>query len=199
MAESFKTFADKRKREVRVTFDQDGTAYYCGVDLAAMSGYAAPAKVVQTSETGSRPAKAVYRKIDCIDKNKRGVRRFRCFDEENALIFLDRRPAPPEVVTWFTNEVVPKVRQISLEMAAKRAKDVQRELELMQEPPRPGGEASSASGGRGLHLGAAGCHHPGMCAAEAGAVSNEITAWRGSQRCGPLFVLSGKGRHDEEF
>lgn len=135
MADSFKTFADKRKREVRVTFDQDGTAYYCGVDLAAMSGYVAPAKVVQTSETGSRPAKAVYRKIDCIDKNKRGVRRFRCFDEENALIFLDRKPAPPEVVTWFTNEVVPKVRQISLEMAAKRARDVQRELELMQEAP----------------------------------------------------------------
>ena len=52
MAESFKTFADKRKREVRVTFDRDGTAYYCGVDLAAMSGYSAPAKVVQTSETG---------------------------------------------------------------------------------------------------------------------------------------------------
>jgi len=137
MAESFKTFADKRKREVRVTFDRDGTAYYCGVDLAAMSGYSAPAKVVQTSETGSRPAKAVYRKIDCIDKKKRGVRRFRCFDEENALIFLDRRPAPPEVVSRFTNEVVPKVRQISLEMAAKRAKDVQRELELMQEVPAP--------------------------------------------------------------
>lgn len=41
------------------------------------------------------------------------------------------------MVSWFTNEVVPKVRQISLEMAAKRAKDVQRELELMQEVHAP--------------------------------------------------------------
>lgn len=137
MADSFKTFSDKRKREVRVTFDQDGTAYYCGVDLAAMSGYSAPAKVVQTCETGSRPAKAVYQKIDCIDKNKRGVRRFRCFDEENALLFLDQRPAPPEVVSWFTMEVVPKVRQISLEMAAKRGRELMKKPEVneQEEPP----------------------------------------------------------------
>ncbi len=134
MADSFKTFSDKRKREVRVTFDQDGTAYYCGVDLAAMSGYSAPAKVVQTCETGSRPAKAVYRKIDCIDRNKRGVRRFRCFDEENALLFLDRRPAPPEVVSWFTREVVPKVRQISLEMAAEKGRELMRDAEPQPEP-----------------------------------------------------------------
>ena len=137
MADSFKTFSDRRKREVRVTFHQDGAAYYCGVDLAAMSGYSAPAKVVQTCETGSRPAKAVYRKIDCIDKNKRGVRRFRCFDEENALLFLDRRPAPPEVVSWFTREVVPKVRQISLEMAAKRGRELMKEPEVSEPDESP--------------------------------------------------------------
>ena len=145
MADSFKTFSDRRKREVRVTFDQDGTAYYCGVDLVAMSGYSAPAKVVQTCETGSRPAKAVYRKIDCIDRNKRGVRRFRCFDEENALLFLDRRPAPPEVVSWFTREVIPKVRQISLEMAAKRGRELMKEPEV-SEPEEPPAQVPAALG-----------------------------------------------------
>ena len=49
MANICRTFTDKRKREVRVTFDPDGTAFYCGYDLAAMSGYSAPSKVVQLS------------------------------------------------------------------------------------------------------------------------------------------------------
>ena len=66
-------------------------------------------------------------------------------------------------------------------------------------PPCPRGETRSAPGGRGLHPGAAGRHHPGVCAAEAGAVPNEITAWGGSQKCGPLFVPSGKGSTMKNF
>ena len=38
MANLYRKFTDNRKREVRVTFDPDGTAFYCGYDLAAMSG-----------------------------------------------------------------------------------------------------------------------------------------------------------------
>lgn len=95
MANIYRTFTDKRKREVRVTFDPDGTAFYCGYDLAAMSGYSAPSKVVQCAGTGLYAAESVYRNMEYIDSKKRGVRRFRCFDEQNALKFLERKPAPP--------------------------------------------------------------------------------------------------------
>lgn len=119
MANIYRTFTDKRKREVRVTFDPDGTAFYCGYDLAAMSGYSAPSKVVQCAGTGLYAAHSVYRNMEYIDSKKRGVRRFRCFDEQNALKFLERKPAPQEVRDWFSSEVIPQVRQISLEIAAQ--------------------------------------------------------------------------------
>lgn len=123
MSNIYRKFVDKRKREVRVTFDPDGTAYYCGYDLASMSGYAAPTKVVQCSNTGLYPVESVLRNMEYIDSRKRGVRRFRCFDEENALKFLDRKPAPPEVREWFTAEVIPQVRRISLEIAAELGRE----------------------------------------------------------------------------
>lgn len=133
MANIYRKFTDKRKREVRVTFDPDGTAYYCGYDLAAMSGYSAPTKVVQCSNTGLYPAESVMRNIEYIDSKKRGVRRFRCFDEENALKFLERKPAPQEVKDWFTSEVIPQVRQISLEIAAKLGREAPPEEGTHQE------------------------------------------------------------------
>lgn len=102
-----------------MTFDPDGTAFYCGYDLAAMSGYSAPSKVVQCAGTGLYAAHSVYRNMEYIDSKKRGVRRFRCFDEQNALKFLERKPAPQEVRDWFSSEVIPQVRQISLEIAAQ--------------------------------------------------------------------------------
>ena len=114
MANIYRTFTDKRKREVRVTFDPDGTAFYCGYDLAAMSGYSAPSKVVQCAGTGLYAAESVYRNMEYIDSKKRGVRRFRCFDEQNALKFLERKPAP---------QVIPQVRQISLEIAAQLGRE----------------------------------------------------------------------------
>ena len=133
MANIYRKFTDKRKREVRVTFDPDGTAYYCGYDLAAMSGYSAPTKVVQCSNTGLYPAESVMRNIEYIDSKKRGVRRFRCFDEENALKFLERKPAPQEVKDWFTSEVIPQVRKISLEIAAKLGREASPEEDTHQE------------------------------------------------------------------
>ncbi len=123
MPNTYRKFVDRRKREVRVTFDPDGTAYYCGYDLASMSGYSAPTKVVQCSNTGLYPVESVLRNMEYIDSRKRGVRRFRCFTEENALRFLERKPAPQEVRDWFTAEVVPQVRQISLEIAAERSRE----------------------------------------------------------------------------
>lgn len=123
MSNIYRKFTDKRKREVRVTFDPDGTAFYCGYDLAAMSGYSAPTKVVQCSNTGLYPVESVLRNMEYIDSKKRGVRRFRCFDEQNALKFLERKPAPQEVKDWFTSEVIPQVRQISLEIAAKLGRE----------------------------------------------------------------------------
>ena len=123
MANIYRTFTDKRKREVRVTFDPDGTAFYCGYDLAAMSGYSAPSKVVQCAGTGLYAAESVYRNMEYIDSKKRGVRRFRCFDEQNALKFLERKPAPQEVRDWFSSEVIPQVRQISLEIAAQLGRE----------------------------------------------------------------------------
>ena len=140
MANLYRKFTDNRKREVRVTFDPDGTAFYCGYDLAAMSGYAAPTKVVQCADTGLYAAQSVFRKIECIDKKKRGVRRFRCFDEETALKFLERKPAPQEVKDWFTSEVIPQVRQISLEIAA----ELGREATPPADPPQQDGREAAA-------------------------------------------------------
>ena len=77
MPNTYRKFVDRRKREVRVTFDPDGTAYYCGYDLASMSGYSAPTKVVQCSNTGLYPVESVLRNMEYIDSRTRGVRRFR--------------------------------------------------------------------------------------------------------------------------
>lgn len=99
-----------------MTFDPDGTAFYCGYDLAAMSGYSAPSKVVQCAGTGlyagsfGVPEHGVHRQQEAWGP------RFRCFDEQNALKFLERKPAPQEVRDWFSSEVIPQVRQISLEI-----------------------------------------------------------------------------------
>lgn len=112
-------FKDKRNSLLRVVFDLDGTAYYCGYDLAIMSGYSAPTKAVQRSNSGLYPAESVLRDIEYIDSRKSGSRRFRCFTEENALRFLKRKPDTQEVRDWFTAEVIPKVRQISLEIAQR--------------------------------------------------------------------------------
>ncbi len=118
------TIADNNRREVRVTFDPDGTAFYCGNDVAALTGYKAPRRLIMRIHDIYPDIDIAIREFAWLIKNttpkKRHVCKMRCFDEESALKFLERYESQNEATRWFSSQVIPQVRQMS-EARAKKA------------------------------------------------------------------------------
>lgn len=117
MRDNCVVFANKDRQEVRVVFDPDGTAFFCGSDLAAIAGYAAPRKVVTGGNQGVNKIDSVLRKIPWDNGMKRGRCDHTCFSAENAVKLLCKRPAPYDVIRWFEDEVIPKAEEMGEEIA----------------------------------------------------------------------------------
>ncbi len=139
------TIADNKRREVRVTFDPDGTAFYCGNDVAALTGYKAPRRLIMRIRDMYPDINIVTREFAWLIKNttpkKRHVCKMRCFDEESALKFLERYESQNEATRWFSSQVIPKVRQMS-EARAKKAEG-EKESEPEPEPEQAHTEAET--------------------------------------------------------
>ena len=110
-------FTTKNRMELRVVFDPDGTAFFCGADLAAIAGYAMPKKLVTNGNQGVNRIDSVLRKVPWDNGLKRGRCDFTCFTAENAVKLLCRRPAPYEYIRWFEDEVIPETQKISEKVA----------------------------------------------------------------------------------
>ncbi len=145
MPETFRTFTDARKREVRVSFDQDGTAFYCSTDVAALLGYKAPRNAVMRALEADPAFRVARRRVETITTNGQFKRKtatyVRCFDEENTLRFLERSTENNEAVRWFREVVIPQVQRVSLELAAGRGREappVPQQPSGPEEERRPG-------------------------------------------------------------
>lgn len=110
-------FATKDRQELRVVFDPDGVAFFCGTDLAVIAGYDSPKKAVTGGNQGVNRIDTVLRKVPWDNGMKRGRCEHTCFTAENAVKFLCRRPAPYTAIRWFEDEVIPKVEDMSEEVA----------------------------------------------------------------------------------
>ena len=99
MRDNCAIFTTADRQELRVVFDPDGVAFFCGSDLAVIAGYEMP------------------RKVPWDNGMKRGRCEHTCFSAENAVKFLCRRPAPYSAIRWFEDEVIPKVKEMGEEVA----------------------------------------------------------------------------------
>ena len=110
-------FTTRDRKELRVVFDPDGKAFFCGADLAAIAGYESPRKAVTSGNKGVNQIDSVLRKVPWDNGMKRGRCDYTCFSAENAAKFLARRPAPYEAIRWFEDEVIPKAERMGEEVA----------------------------------------------------------------------------------
>lgn len=110
-------FTTPDRQEVRVVFDPDGVAFFCGTDLAIIAGYEAPKKAINGGNKGVNRIDTALRKVPWDNGMKRGCCERTCFTAENALKFLCRRPAPYAIIRWFEDEVIPKVQNMGEEVA----------------------------------------------------------------------------------
>ena len=117
MRDNCAIFTTADRQELRVVFDPDGVAIFCGADLAVIAGYEMPRKAVTGGNHGVNRIDTVLRKVPWDNGMKRGRCEHTCFTAENAVKFLCRRPAPYASIRWFEDEVIPKVREMSEEVA----------------------------------------------------------------------------------
>lgn len=135
-------FTTPDRQELRVVFDPDGVAYFCGTDLAIIAGYEAPKKAINGGNKGVNRIDTVLRKVPWDNGMKRGCCERTCFTAENAAKFLCRRPAPYSIIRWFEDEVIPKVQSMGEEVArsyvnwavAVTEKDEKAKAPVMPEP-----------------------------------------------------------------
>lgn len=110
-------FTTKDRQELRVVFDPDGVAFFCGTDLAVIAGYEMPRKAVTGGNQGVNRIDSALRKVPWDNGMKRGRCEHTCFTAENAVKFLCKRPAPYAAIRWFEDEVIPKVDRMSEQVA----------------------------------------------------------------------------------
>lgn len=110
-------FTNNYRQQLRVVFDPDGTAFFCGPDLAVIAGYEAPQKAVTGGNKGVNRIDSVLRRVPWDNGVRRGRCDYTCFSAENAVKFLCRRPAPYDNIRWFEDEVLPKTQEIGEEVA----------------------------------------------------------------------------------
>lgn len=110
-------FTTSTRMELRVVFDPDGKAFFCGVDLAVIAGYGAPRKAVTLGNRGVNRIESVLRKVPWDNGMRQGRCDFTCFSAENAVKVLCKRPAPYEYIRWLEDEVIPKTEEIGKEIA----------------------------------------------------------------------------------
>lgn len=110
-------FTNSYRQQLRVVFDPDGTAFFCGPDLAVIAGYEAPQKAVTGGNKGVNRIDSVLRRVPWDNGVRRGRCDYTCFSAENAVKFLCRRPAPYDNIRWFEDEVLPKTQEIGEEVA----------------------------------------------------------------------------------
>lgn len=110
-------FTTPTRMELRVVFDPDGKAFFCGVDLAVIAGYGAPRKAVTLGNRGVNRIESVLRKVPWDNGMRQGRCDFTCFSAENAVKVLCKRPAPYENIRWLEDEVIPKTEEIGKEIA----------------------------------------------------------------------------------
>lgn len=56
-------FTNSYRQQLRVVFDPDGTAFFCGPDLAVIAGYEAPQKAVTGGNKGVNRIDSVLRRV----------------------------------------------------------------------------------------------------------------------------------------
>ena len=117
MRDNCAIFTTADRQELRVVFDPDGVAFFCGSDLAVIAGYEMPRKAVTGGNQGVNRIETVLRKVPWDNGMKRGRCEHTCFSAENAVKFLCRRPAPYAAIRWFEDEVIPKVKEMGEEVA----------------------------------------------------------------------------------
>ena len=117
MRDNCAIFTTADRQELRVVFDPDGVAFFCGSDLAVIAGYEMPRKAVTGGNQGVNRIETVLRKVSWDNGMKRGRCEHTCFSAENAVKFLCRRPAPYSAIRWFEDEVIPKVKEMGEEVA----------------------------------------------------------------------------------
>ena len=129
MFDNYTTFSSVSKQTVRVSFDSDGTAWYCCNDIAALIGYKAPNKAILYAESVEDSFRVEKRKFIWPSTKGRCRRNYssimRCFNEESALRFLERVIESTDAVRWFTLEVIPTARVKGAEIAKANIKKLE--------------------------------------------------------------------------
>lgn len=118
MVERTQIFVDEKRKEVRVLLEPDGTPLFCGVDVAKLAGYTAPNKAISGGNNGRNEVPTVKRRMVWNNGKKSGNSVFIFFTADNAVRFLNRKPAPQEVLRWFTRTVIPEASAIGNKYAA---------------------------------------------------------------------------------
>ena len=129
-------FTTRTQMELRVVFDPDGKAFFCGVDLAVIAGYGMPRKAVTGGNQGTNRIDTVLRKVPWDNGMKQGRCEFTCFSAENAIKFLCRRPAPYEYIRWLEDDVIPKTEVLG-KVFARNYVDWLKDAEKMMDSAIP--------------------------------------------------------------
>lgn len=117
MRDNCVVFTNSYRQELRVVFDPDGKAFFCGPDLAVIAGYEAPRKAVTGGNQGINRINSVLRKVPWDNGTRRGRCSYTCFSAENAVKFLCKRPAPYDSIRWFEDEVIPQTEEMGEKIA----------------------------------------------------------------------------------
>lgn len=105
--------------EIRMLVDDDGTKLFAGIDIAACMGYAAPSKAILRCGIEGR-----IRMVPWVFKKRQGATDTRCFNEEEAKLFIEKGMIPPDgFKEWFVQEILPQANDMKVDRDTKIRKE----------------------------------------------------------------------------
>ena len=139
MSAKYMTFSNTSEFMIRVAFDEDGTPWYCCVDVAGLIGYRSSDTAIDNACNIEHIIQIEFRNVSWRKTSgpdrRTHTSRVRVFDEANARTFLSRAK-PNDAVRWFFSEVVPTAVKHGQEVA-KEAEENRKKALAEKKVPEP--------------------------------------------------------------